>query len=154
MEFDAASFLENLFSGTAPADGPQAVPDVSTVGSQAAPVPAAGDGPAGIGTGDGEAGGAATVPEADGLRWIEPDEDIPFRSCPMCGGSDIWETIGGTWRCQHCDATALARSRSLAEKAARLRERSLRQRLADEARPGRYPGPKAASRKPAASTGL
>jgi hypothetical protein len=151
MEFDTASFLENLFSGTAPADGPQAVPDVSAVGPQAALVPAAGDAAAGIGTGGGEAGGAAAVPEADGLEWIEPDEDIPFRTCPKCGGIDLWETIAGTWRCQHCDAAAWQRSRSLREKAARLREYSLRLRLADEARPGQCVGPAAASALPAAS---
>jgi ribosomal protein L37AE/L43A len=64
------------------------------------------------------------------LEWIEPDEDAAPRPCPRCGGSDLWENLLGVWRCQHCDAAALQRSRSLAEKAARLRNESQRQRLA------------------------
>jgi hypothetical protein len=76
-------------------NAPAAVPDVPAAGPQAA------------------------APE---LKWVDPDEDIPFRTCPTCGGIDLWETIAGDWRCQHCDAAALARSRSVAAKAARLRE--------------------------------
>ena len=52
--------------------------------------------------------------------------------CPTCGSLDLWQTIAGNWRCQHCDAAALRRSRSWAEKAARLREQYERQRLAAE----------------------
>ena len=48
--------------------------------------------------------------------------------CPTCGSLDLWQTIAGNWRCQHCDAAALRRSRSWAEKAARLREKTERQR--------------------------
>ncbi len=50
--------------------------------------------------------------------------------CPTCGSLDLWQTIAGNWRCQHCDAAALRRSRSWAEQAARLREQYERQRLA------------------------
>lgn len=161
MDFDTTSFLENLFGGTPEAAAPEA-PDVAAAGPQTGH--AAGDGPGAAG--GREAGGGATVPTTSvistpttsvipaagpELEWIEPDEDIPFRTCPTCGGFLLWETIAGTWRCQHCDATAWQRSRSLLEKAARLRERSLRLRLADEARPGRCVGPAADSTLPAAS---
>jgi ribosomal protein L37AE/L43A len=122
MDFDTASFLRSLFSGAAL----PAVPEVSAVDPQAAPIPAASNGPGAIDAGSGEAGGAAAVPQADAMQVIEPDEDAAPRPCPTCGGSDLWETIAGTWRCQHCDAAALARSRSLADKAARLRERKAR----------------------------
>ena len=57
--------------------------------------------------------------------------------CPTCGSLDLWQTIAGNWRCQHCEAAALRRSRSLADKAARLRERYLRQRRAAERQSGR-----------------
>lgn len=148
MEFDTANFLENLFGGAAPA----AVPGESADGPQAAPAPTAGDGPGAINADDGGADGAAPVPEAEVLlEWIEPDEDAAPRPCPTCGRSDLWETIAGTWRCQHCDAAAWQRSRSLLERAGRLRERSLRQRLTDEERPVRCPRPVAASALPAAS---
>ncbi len=112
MDFDAASFLKSLFGGAAPA----AVPDVT-----------AGDCAGAIDASDGEADGAAAVPDADGilLQWIEPDGDIALPPCPTCGGSDLWETILGVWKCQHCDAAALERSRSLAAKAARLRHRQI-----------------------------
>ena len=61
------------------------------------------------------------------------DEDPgALAPCPACGSLDLWQTIVGNWRCQHCDAAALRRSRSWAEKAARLREQYLRQRLAAE----------------------
>ncbi len=68
---------------------------------------------------------SAAGPESPGilLQWIEPDDDAAPRPCPRCGGSDLWETIAGTWRCQHCDAAALKRSRAAADNAARLRER-------------------------------
>jgi len=135
MDFDTASFLKSLFSGAAPA----AVPVVSAVGPRAALIPTAGDAPGAIDASSGEAGDAVAAPEADDMQVIEPDEDAAPRPCPRCGGSDLWETIAGTWRCQHCDAAALARSRSVADKAARLRERSLRQRQAAETRPGRCP---------------
>jgi TubC N-terminal docking domain len=62
------------------------------------------------------------------LEWIEPDDDVCVPHCPTCGSSELWETLAGTWRCQHCDAAALARSRKLAERAARLRKRSRRSR--------------------------
>jgi len=52
--------------------------------------------------------------------------------CPTCGSLDLWQTIAGNWRCQHCDAAALRRSRSWAEKAARLRQKTERQLLAAE----------------------
>ncbi len=65
--------------------------------------------------------------------------------CPTCGSLDLWQTIVGNWRCQHCDAAALEKSRSLAERAARLRERYLRQRLADEKQFGRCSEPAATS---------
>ncbi len=64
-------------------------------------------------------------PPSRKLEWLETDEDIAFRSCRTCGRSDLWETISGVWRCQHCDSAALAQSRSLAEKAALLREQLL-----------------------------
>lgn len=65
--------------------------------------------------------------------------------CPTCGSLDLWQTIAGNWRCQHCEAAALRRSRSLADKAARLRERYLRQRRAAERQSGRCTAPAAAS---------
>ncbi len=99
---------------------------------------------------------SAAVPESPGLllQCIEPDEDAAPRPCATCGGSDLWESLLGVWRCRHCDAAALARSRLLADKAARLREESLRQQQAAERRAGRCPGPAAASGLPAASSGV
>ena len=55
------------------------------------------------------------------VQWqdlLDPDELEP---CPLCGSLELWQTVAGTWRCQHCDAAALQRSRDLAERAARLR---------------------------------
>ncbi len=74
--------------------------------------------------------GAAVVaaPAEFPLKWIEPDDDVSVPPCPTCGGSELWETISGDWRCQHCDAAALERSRKLAERAARLRKRCQRSR--------------------------
>ena len=74
--------------------------------------------------------------------------------CLTCGSLDLWQTIAGNWRCQHCDTAALRRSRSWAEKAARLREQYLRQRQVAESRAGRCPRPSATSGLPAASSGL
>ena len=49
------------------------------------------------------------------------DEVAPPPPCPKCGSLDLWQTVAGNWRCQHCDATAWRRSRSLLERAERLR---------------------------------
>ncbi len=66
---------------------------------------------------------APNVPEAD--RWwaVADLEDLPQPGgpCPRCGSMELWETIAGTWRCQHCDAVAFRRSLDLIELAARLR---------------------------------
>jgi hypothetical protein len=67
------------------------------------------------------AGGMAADPAE--LVWSEPEPDIPYQSCPTCGGSELWETLAATWRCQHCDSEALTRSRWLLRTAARLRRR-------------------------------
>ena len=99
----------NAIFGDRPAPG--VVPDVSMAGLGV------------IDTHSGKPGDVATVPLAANvlLQSIEPDEDAAPRPCHNCGSSDLWETIAGTWHCQHCDAAMLARSRSLAERAARLR---------------------------------
>jgi len=62
-----------------------------------------------------------TVEANSRLEWTELDEDAGPSPCSKCGGSDLWEPILGPWRCQGCDASALHRSRSLADKAARMR---------------------------------
>lgn len=42
--------------------------------------------------------------------------------CPTCGGLELWETIKGEWRCQHCDPPTA--SRRLLRHAERLQCRS------------------------------
>jgi hypothetical protein len=74
---------------------------------------------------------AASVDHQDDPGGCDEDLDA-LAPCPACGSLDLWQTIVGNWRCQHCDAAALRRSRSWAEKAARLREQYERQRLAAE----------------------
>jgi ParB-like chromosome segregation protein Spo0J len=61
---------------------------------------------------------------------LEPlEDDACPPPCSKCGRSDLWETLADTWRCQHCDAAALRRSRKLLKLAAWLR-RSPEERLA------------------------
>ena len=100
MGFDTASFLKSLFSGADLADCPQAVP-----------MPTAGG--AGAIDAGGEAGKAGLIPDAADvlLEWIEPDEDVALTAC-----GEVWRfgALGKPpreWRCQHCDAAALNRSR-------------------------------------------
>ena len=47
---------------------------------------------------------------------VEFDEDVTLPPCPTCGSSDLWETILGTWHCQHVTQQPLLRSRSWAER--------------------------------------
>jgi hypothetical protein len=142
MNFDAADFLKSLFGGTPQA----AVSDVSVDGPRVVLIPE---------VGDGEAGGAAAIPEAVALLvWIEPEEDVILPPCPTCGDSDFWETILGEWRCQHCDAPARERSGRLREDAARLRRRSPRLRRTADIFFGRCLGPVEPSGLQEASSGL
>ena len=106
MQFDAAAFLASLFSDSQ--ESPlQTTPVV--VPNTAHDVPMR----------------SANVTETV-LQWLEPGEDASPPPCPTCGSSDLWETIVGTWRCQHCDAAAQDRSRRLRQKAAWLRLESFR----------------------------
>jgi hypothetical protein len=69
---------------------------------------------------------APDVPEAE-RWWAAADfEDLPQPGVPClrCGGLGLWETLAGTWRCQHCEAAAFRRSLDLAARAARLRAAS------------------------------
>lgn len=48
------------------------------------------------------------------IEWHEP--------CKQCGSLGLWETVGGSWRCLHCDPpTASRRFRALAQQ---IRRRS------------------------------
>ena len=51
-----------------------------------------------------------TDPQDDGREVIASPP-----SCPKCGSFDLWQTVVGNWRCQHCDIAAWRRSRSLLE---------------------------------------
>ena len=55
-----------------------------------------------------------------------PFDDLPRPGppCPKCGSLELWQSVAGTWRCCHCDAAALQRSRELADLAARLRKQA------------------------------
>lgn len=64
----------------------------------------------------------ATVAVAPGGNAGEDDSE-PAAPCPKCGSFDLWQTILGDWRCQHCDAATWRRSRSVLERAARLQQR-------------------------------
>lgn len=52
------------------------------------------------------------------------EDESPTDPCPKCGTLELWQTLAGNWRCQHCDAAALHRSRMLAERAYQLRQLS------------------------------
>jgi hypothetical protein len=53
--------------------------------------------------------------------WEAGEAIEPLSPCPHCGSLELWETLAGSWRCQHCEVAALQRSRDLAERAVRLR---------------------------------
>lgn len=117
MDFDTIAFLENLFGPEVSAVCPAPQVDVVPMGPASLALDPA-------------------VPEAD----VGPDGDLDggldelpgdLAPCPACGSLELWQTVAGAWRCQHCDRAALARSRSLAERAERLRKPS--HRLIDNA---------------------
>ena len=64
--------------------------------------------------------GACHLVDCGKGETLDPDEVQP---CPKCGSLELWETLAGTWRCQHCDRDTFQRSRELADIAARLRRR-------------------------------
>jgi ribosomal protein L37AE/L43A len=59
--------------------------------------------------------------EDGAVDWGEAVNVDKLEPCPQCGSLELWQTLAGTWRCQHCDREALERSRKLGERAARLR---------------------------------
>ena len=68
---------------------------------------------------------AAPAVASDPLPTVPQDDDqeviTPPPPCPKCGSLDLWQTVAGNWRCEHCDIAAWRRSRSLLERAERLR---------------------------------
>lgn len=66
--------------------------------------------------------GDGPQPEAlDAGGW--PVGAIEPEPCPTCPRLLTWQDVGGRWRCEACDADALARSQRLADAAARSRQR-------------------------------
>jgi hypothetical protein len=130
--------LEAIF-GEVPAAAATAAPIVLD-----APAP----GPSGIIAMPGDM--MVVIPSGIDMDGVLLDDLTP---CPRCNSLELWETLAGTWRCQHCDAAALERSRSLAEKAARLRAQSLALRRSPTAVTVRCSGPVAAAGRPGAFTG-
>lgn len=68
------------------------------------------------------AAGGNVAPGQDdvGQDDVGQDDSEPAAPCPKCGSFDLWQTIAGNWRCQHCDGAALRRSRALLERAGQL----------------------------------
>jgi hypothetical protein len=52
-----------------------------------------------------------------------PAGAIEPQDCPSCPALLTWQDAAGRWRCETCDADALARSMQLADAAARARQR-------------------------------
>ncbi len=68
-------------------------------------------------------GGRLTGPDADGGDdWDSLPE--PGKPCPVCGSLDVLWNLLGVPTCQRCHPEKLERSRRLAEKAQRLRQKS------------------------------
>jgi hypothetical protein len=101
--------VQHVSSCCAPSSWPPAWLTESAAETSKATTPAPACGPA-----------VSTLPNDDS------DEITLPPPCPCCGSLDLWETITGEWRCQHCDGAALRRSRNLLERATRLRRLSKR----------------------------
>ncbi len=65
---------------------------------------------------DGRPDGA---PDLDFDGW--PVDSFEPQGCPTCPGLLTWQDAGGRWRCERCDADALARSQRLVDGAAKRR---------------------------------
>ncbi|MDZ7619602.1 MAG: hypothetical protein U1E05_21595 [Patescibacteria group bacterium] len=78
---------------------------------------------------------ATATPDAPGPEPVPDVKPIDFgpdgwpvgsiepQDCPTCPGLLTWQDVGGRWRCERCDAKALARSQRLVDGAARSRQR-------------------------------
>jgi hypothetical protein len=127
---NASSYLTDLFGPTP--DAPS--PEPAAAGSPDAPSPE----PAAPTAADRAAPAAALDGrnldgvDLDGAQPDAPDFGpdgwpvgcIDPQDCPTCPGLLAWQDAGGRWRCERCDADALARSMRLADAAARARRRS------------------------------
>jgi hypothetical protein len=127
MAFDAADFLENLFSS--PTVAAVAMADAA-VSPEPIPRPEAADAPADH---------LAALPFADWVRRLDchgrmgwessdPPEAIPFDdlllpgpACPVCGSLEVWTDLLGRQRCGVCERGILEKAMRLVEQAARLR---------------------------------
>lgn len=67
--------------------------------------------------------------EAPGLteaqRWWDTCEEVLPDPCPRCGSLEKWWDLLGGGHCQRCEMFVMEHSRSLANRAARLRRQSM-----------------------------
>ncbi len=63
--------------------------------------------------------GPRAHPECTEIDWPDP--------CKSCGSLELWEAIGGAWRCQHCDPPEASRRFRVAAERIRRRTPQLRQ---------------------------